>query len=107
MMNDILNKKEKIVVVGLGYVGLPLAVMFAEAGVEVNWIEINGTKVEKYKNGNDPTNEIGSERLKKVNIEYTCDPTKLKMGKFIILLFQPPVNGENIPDYFLLKVLVR
>lgn len=100
MMNDILNKKEKIVVVGLGYVGLPLAVMFAEAGVEVIGFEINGTKVEKYKNGNDPTNEIGSERLKKVNIEYTCDPTKIKDGKFIIIAVPTPVNGENIPDLF-------
>ncbi len=89
----------KISVVGLGYVGLPLAVNFAERGTEVIGFDINEEKIQQYINGNDPTNEIGSERLIRVkNLTYTSDIMKLKESKFHIVAVPTPVGADKIPN---------
>ena len=64
MLKDLINGKEKLVVVGMGYVGLPLAIAFSEKNFNVIGFDINQNKIEKYLNGQDPTNEIGDERIK-------------------------------------------
>ena len=83
MIGKLLNKEEKLSVIGLGYVGMPLAVTFAEKGISVIGFDLNKEKINKYLNGEDPTNEIGSERLKKLTtIEFTSNETKIREAKF-------------------------
>lgn len=99
MKEKLLSKKEKISLIGLGYVGMPLAVAFAEKGIEVIGFDLNQEKINKYKIGEDPTNEVGRERLKKLTtLEFTNDERKLKEAKFHIVAVPTPVGVHNIPD---------
>lgn len=89
----------KIAVVGMGYVGLPLAVTFSEQGFNVIGFDINEKKISKYINGKDPTNEVGDERIKNSkNIEFTSDETKLREANFIIVAVPTPVLENKMPD---------
>ena len=99
MLEELINGKEKLAVVGMGYVGLPLAIAFSEKGFNVIGFDINQSKIEKYLNGQDPTNEVGDERIKNSkNIEFTSDETKLKEAKFIIVAVPTPVLENKMPD---------
>lgn len=89
----------KIAVIGLGYVGLPLAITFAENGYDVIGFDINKDKIEKYIAGEDPTNEVGEERVKKCkNIEFTNSEEKIKEANFIIIAVPTPVLDNKMPD---------
>jgi UDP-N-acetyl-D-galactosamine dehydrogenase len=89
----------KIAITGMGYVGLPLAVAFAENGIDIIGFDINQVKINKYKNGEDPTNEIGKDRLAKIsNIKYTADENDLKEADFHIVAVPTPVEKNNVPD---------
>lgn len=101
--NDLINNNDKIVVVGLGYVGLPLAVAFAKKGIKVIGFDINEKKINKYLNGEDATSEVGNDILRTVKIDYTYDPNRIKEGKFIIIAVPTPVNEDNIPDLTAVK----
>lgn len=94
---NILEKKEKIAVVGLGYVGMPIAVAFAKK-VDVIGFDLNKNKIELYKSGIDPTNEVGNEEIKMTTIEFTADETKLKEAKFHIVAVPTPINSDKTPD---------
>lgn len=99
MLEDLINGKEKLAVVGMGYVGLPLAIAFSEKNFNVIGFDINKSKIEKYLNGQDPTNEVGDERIKNSkNIEFTFDEAKLKEAKFIIVAVPTPVLENKMPD---------
>ena len=99
MLQNLINGKEKLAVVGMGYVGLPLAIAFSEKNFNVIGFDINQSKIEKYLNGEDPTNEVGDERIKNSkNIEFTSDETKLKEAKFIIVAVPTPVLENKMPD---------
>lgn len=99
MKEKILTGKENISIIGMGYVGLPLAVAFAEKGVKVIGFDLNEEKIKKYIQGEDPTNEIGEDRLKKVKtITYTTKENDLKQSKFHIVAVPTPVGKNNIPD---------
>lgn len=99
MLENLINGKEKLAVVGMGYVGLPLAIAFSEKNFNVIGFDINQNKIEKYLNGEDPTNEVGDERIKNSkNIEFTSDETKLKEAKFIIVAVPTPVLENKMPD---------
>ncbi|WP_298067390.1 nucleotide sugar dehydrogenase [uncultured Cetobacterium sp.] len=99
MLDKLLSKEEKISVIGMGYVGLPLAVAFAEKGFDVIGFDINSSKIEEYKKGIDSTHEVGDERLKKVkNIEYTSNPEDLKKAKFHVIAVPTPVLKNKMPD---------
>lgn len=91
------NKKEKISVVGLGYVGVPLAVEFAKH-IDVIGFDINEEKVNQYINGTDVTKEVGNEEMKKTTVEFTCDETRLKEAKFHIVAVPTPINSDKTPD---------
>ncbi|GKZ04400.1 UDP-N-acetyl-D-galactosamine dehydrogenase [Paraclostridium bifermentans] len=91
------KKKEKISVVGLGYVGVPLAVEFAKH-VDVIGFDINEEKLNQYKHGNDITKEVGNEEMKKTTVEFTCDESKLKESKFHIVAVPTPINSDKTPD---------
>ena len=94
--SDLISGKEKLALVGLGYVGMPLAVEFAKH-VDVIGFDINKTRVDEYRNGIDSTNEIG-EAIRETTVEFTSDPTQLKEAKFIIVAVPTPVKEDNSPD---------
>ena len=94
----------KIAVVGMGYVGLPLAMAFSEKGFNVIGFDINEEKISKYINGEDPTNEVGDERIKNSkNIEFTSNEIKLREANFIIVAVPTPVLENKMPDLKLLE----
>lgn len=92
----LISGKEKLALVGLGYVGLPLAVEFAKH-VGVIGFDINEKRVNEYRNGIDSTNEVG-EAIKNTLVDFTSDPTRLKEAKFIIVAVPTPVKEDNSPD---------
>ena len=94
---DLISGKEKLALVGLGYVGMPIAVAFAKKAVVIGY-DLNEKKVELYKNGIDPTCEVGDEAIKASTVEFTSDETKLKEAKFHIVAVPTPVNEDHTPD---------
>lgn len=94
--NDLISGKEKLALVGLGYVGMPIAVEFAKH-VSVIGYDINKKRVDEYKNGIDATNEIGG-AIKNTAVEFTSNPEKLGEAKFIIVAVPTPVKSDNSPD---------
>ncbi len=97
LYEKIINGEEKISLVGLGYVGMPIAVAFARK-VKVVGFDLNAKKIELYKNGIDPTNEVGNEVIKKTSVEFTADEAKLREAKFHIVAVPTPVNDDHTPD---------
>ena len=89
--------KDYLAVVGLGYVGLPLAVAFADK-VKTIGFDVNHAKIELYRQGVDPTGEIGNEEVRRTSLEFTDDPERLKEAKVIIVAVPTPVNGDKTPD---------
>lgn len=94
--SGLISGKEKLALVGLGYVGMPIAVEFAKH-IQVIGFDINEKRVNEYKNGIDATNEVG-EAIKSTTVDFTADPTRLKEAKFIIVAVPTPVNDDNTPD---------
>ena len=93
----IVGGKEKVSVVGLGYVGMPIAVAFAKK-VSVIGFDLNVDKIEQYKNGVDHTNEVGDSVIKLTTVDFTADETRLKEAKFHIVAVPTPVNLDKSPD---------
>lgn len=92
------NQEEALSVVGLGYVGMPIAVEFAKCGVKVIGFDLNAAKIEMYKSGIDPTNEVGDEVIKNTAVEFTANEEDLKRAKFHIVAVPTPVNDDHTPD---------
>lgn len=97
LYEKIIKREEKIALVGLGYVGMPIAVEFAKH-VDVIGFDINKAKVEAYKKGVDPTLEVGDAAIKESTVEWTSDETKLQEAKFIIVAVPTPINDDTTPD---------
>jgi UDP-N-acetyl-D-galactosamine dehydrogenase len=97
LYEKIKNREEKISLVGLGYVGMPIAVAFAKKA-DVIGFDISKEKVELYKNGIDPTKEVGDDVIKATTVEFTADESKLKEAKFHIVAVPTPVNADHTPD---------
>lgn len=93
----IVNKEEKISLVGLGYVGMPIAVAFSKK-VKVVGFDTNERKIELYKSGIDPTLEVGNEAIATCSVEFTADEKKLQEAKFHIVAVPTPVNDDHTPD---------
>lgn len=87
----------KIAVIGLGYVGMPLAIAFSKK-VDVIGFDVNKEKINKYINGIDVTNEVGNDSLRESKVEFTYDEEKLKEAKFHIVAVPTPINGDKTPD---------
>ena len=94
----ILQKEEKLSLIGLGYVGMPIAVAFANKGIDVIGFDLNAAKIEQYKSGVDPTKEVGDKAIQSTTVEFTADETKLKEAKFHIVAVPTPVNTDHTPD---------
>lgn len=97
LYEKIIRKEEKISVVGLGYVGMPIAVAFAKK-VDVIGFDVNKEKIELYKKGIDPTKEVGDEAIKNTTVDFTSDETRLKEAKFHIVAVPTPVRADHTPD---------
>ena len=94
--HGLISGAEKLALVGLGYVGMPIAVEFAKH-VKVIGFDINEKRINEYKNGIDSTNEVG-EAIKDTTVDFTADPTRLREAKFIVVAVPTPVNDDNTPD---------
>ena len=97
LYEKLLNGEEKLSLVGLGYVGMPIAVAYAKK-VKVIGYDLNKAKIELYKSGIDPTNEVGDEAIKNTTVEFTADETKLREAKFHIVAVPTPVHDDHTPD---------
>lgn len=97
LYEKLVNREEKLALVGLGYVGMPIAVAFSQK-VDVIGFDLNAGKIEKYKNGVDPTNEVGDEAIKVCTVDFTADEKKLQEAKFFIVAVPTPVNSDHTPD---------
>lgn len=99
LYEKIKNQEESLSLVGLGYVGMPIAVEFAKRGVKVIGFDLNAAKIETYKSGIDPTNEVGGEVIKNTTVEFTANEKDLKRAKFHIVAVPTPVNDDHTPDF--------
>lgn len=88
----------KLALVGLGYVGMPIAVAYAKKGINVIGFDLNKGKIELYKSGIDPTNEVGNEEISATTIDFTYEEERLKEAQFIIVAVPTPVNTDHTPD---------
>ena len=97
LYEKILTGEEKIALIGLGYVGMPIAVAFAKK-VKVIGFDLNRAKINLYKSGIDPTREVGNETIRNTTAEFTDDEAKLREAKFLIVAVPTPVNTDHTPD---------
>ncbi len=97
LYEKILKREEKIALIGLGYVGMPIAVAFADK-VDVIGFDINEKKIQLYKSGIDPTHEVGNDAISTCSVDFTCNENRIKEAKFIIVAVPTPVNQDKTPD---------
>ncbi len=97
IFEGLVKKEEKLALVGLGYVGMPIAVAFSRK-VNVIGYDLNEAKIKLYRNGIDPTNEVGNDAIKACAVDFTADETRLREAKFLIVAVPTPVNDDHTPD---------
>ena len=98
LYEQLVQKETYLSLIGMGYVGMPIAVAFAKKGVNVIGFDLNRAKIDLYKKGIDPTKEIGDEELKKSTVLFTSDEEDLRKAKFHIVAVPTPVNTDHTPD---------
>ena len=97
LYDQLISRKEKLSIIGLGYVGMPIAIAFARK-TNVIGFDLNERKIELYKKGIDPTNEVGNDVIKKTSVFFSADEKKLREAKFHIVAVPTPVNDDHTPD---------
>lgn len=98
LYEKIKKQEEAISLIGLGYVGMPIAIEFANRGVKVIGYDLNVKKIETYKAGIDPTNEVGDDVIKNTTVEFTTNEEDLRRAKFHIVAVPTPVNDDHTPN---------
>ena len=98
LYDKLVAKEEKLSLIGLGYVGMPIAVAFAKKGLEVIGFDLNNEKIELYKSGKDPTREVGNDVISKTTVQFTSDEKDIQKAKFHIVAVPTPVNTDHTPD---------
>jgi UDP-N-acetyl-D-galactosamine dehydrogenase len=98
LYEEIVGGAEKLSLIGLGYVGLPIAVAFAARRVKVIGFDLNEEKIALYKSGIDPTGEVGSSALKATTVDFTADASRLREAKFHIVAVPTPVSDDHTPN---------
>lgn len=93
----LINREEKLSLIGLGYVGMPIAVAFSKK-IDVIGFDLNEKKIQQYKKGIDPTKEVGNETISQCEVEFTCDENRLKESIFHIVAVPTPVNDDHSPN---------
>ena len=106
LYEQLLNRETKLSLIGLGYVGMPIAVAFAEK-VDVIGFDLNVDKIALYKQGIDPTHEEGDEVIRRTAVDFTSDAARLREAKFHIVAVPTPVNPDHTPDLEPLKSASR
>ena len=102
LYNQLVNRETKLSLIGLGYVGLPIAVAFAKK-VDVIGFDLNAEKIARYKQGIDPTHEEGDDAIRRTTVDFTADAVRLREAKFHIVAVPTPVNTDHTPDLEPLK----
>lgn len=97
LYEKLLSGEEKLSLVGLGYVGMPIAVAFAKK-IGVVGFDVNKAKIDLYKKGIDPTKEVGDEVISKTKVDFTAEPERLKECRFHIVAVPTPVHADHTPD---------
>lgn len=97
LYGKIVNRQEKIALVGLGYVGMPIAVAFAKKA-DVIGFDVNQVKINLYRAGIDPTHEAGDEAIQNTSVYFTADEMDLRKAKFLIVAVPTPINQDKTPD---------
>ena len=97
LYEKIVNREEKIALIGLGYVGMPIAVAFAKKA-DVIGFDVNKAKIDLYRAGIDPTHEVGDDAIRNTTVEFTADEKELRKAKFLIVAVPTPVNQDKTPD---------
>ena len=97
LYNSLLSGKDALSLIGLGYVGMPIAVAFARK-IKVIGFDLNEEKIRIYKSGVDPTNEVGDDVIGRTTVEFTSDACRLREAKFHIIAVPTPVNSDHTPD---------
>lgn len=97
LYENLVERKEKLSLIGLGYVGMPIAVAFSKQ-LDVIGFDINTEKIELYKNGIDPTNEVGNDAIINAKVDFTADENRLKEARFHIIAVPTPVNNDHTPN---------
>lgn len=97
LYSDIVSKKEKIAVVGLGYVGLPQAIAFSKK-IKIIGYDANKEKINNYKEGIKLNGIVSEEEIRSSNLELTYNEEKLQEAKFIIVAVPTPINNDKTPD---------
>ena len=97
ILNRLLRKEAKLGVIGLGYVGLPIAIQFAKK-IEVVGFDINEAKIKKYQSGHDITNEVGDEEIKNTQLTFTNNENNLIDVAFYIVAVPTPINSDKTPN---------
>jgi UDP-N-acetyl-D-glucosamine/UDP-N-acetyl-D-galactosamine dehydrogenase len=95
LYEKIVNHEAKISLIGLGYVGLPLAVAFSKKASVIGF-DVNREKIELYQRGIDRTNEVEKDDMKDTTVEFTYDESDLKRTKFHIIAVPTPVDRDHI-----------
>ena len=93
----LINGEEKLALIGLGYVGMPIAVEFAKH-IQVIGFNHNEKRIQQYKNGIDPTHKVGDEVISKTTVDFTSDETRLREAKFLSVAVPTPINTDHTPD---------
>src|SRR3982074_417145 len=97
MYQELVDKKSKLAIIGLGYVGLPIALEFARR-LSVIGFDISEKRIEMMKNGIDPSNELEKEAFEGCDISFTCSIDDLRGANFFIVAVPTPVDEHNTPD---------
>lgn len=97
LFDRLINKKEKLSVIGMGYVGMPIAVAFSDR-LNVIGFDINKEKIALYRSGIDPTKEVGDDGIKKCRVDFTSDESELQGAKFHIVSVPTPVDPDHTPN---------
>ncbi len=98
LFDKLVANKEKLSLVGLGYVGMPIAVAFAKKGLSVIGFDLNSEKIAMYKSGKDPTQEVGDKIISQTTVHFTSDEKDLREARFHIVAVPTPVNTDHTPD---------
>lgn len=97
LYEKLVNREETLSLVGLGYVGMPIAVAFAKK-INVIGFDVNTQKIDLYKNGIDPTNEVGNDVIKNTTVEFTANEENLRRAKFHVVAVPTPVYDDHTPN---------
>ena len=97
LYQKLINREEKLSLIGLGYVGMPIAVAFAKK-LDVIGFDLNEKKIQIYKNGTDPTREVGDDVIQNTSVSFTAQKSRLREAKFHIVAVPTPVNEDHTPD---------